>query len=169
MQEHTNLVSFAHGQESGPWGHKIQHLAEIAQSRGWRVDSPDYSHTHDPDARVRQLLAQAPAARRLVLCGSSMGGYVAAHSCRRLGTNGLCLLAPALYLPGYTAEPDVGETDTVVIHGWRDDIVLPDSAIRFARAHHSRLHMVDDGHRLMESLDFVGAVFDALLARVESE
>ncbi|MGH8540495.1 MAG: alpha/beta hydrolase, partial [Stenotrophobium sp.] len=40
-----NLVCFAHGKESGPWGTKITHLAEVARGHGYEVMSPDYSHT----------------------------------------------------------------------------------------------------------------------------
>ena len=75
------LVSFAHGKESGPWGTKITALADIARRCGYAVDSPDYSHSHDPRARLQQLLEQQPQGLPLVLAGSSMGGYVAAHAC----------------------------------------------------------------------------------------
>lgn len=167
MQDNEKLVCFAHGKESGPWGTKIRYLAGIAEERGWRVASPDYSHTHDADARVAQLLEQPPEARRLVLCGSSMGGYVSAMACPPLRPEGLFLLAPALYMPGFEGETDTGDADTVVIHGWRDSIVPPDSAIRFAREHRARLHVVDDEHRLVDSLDFIGAAFDILLDRLD--
>ena len=59
-----HLVCFAHGKESGPWGTKITYLAAIARTRGFAVESPDYSHTHDPRRRLAQLLDQPPRARR---------------------------------------------------------------------------------------------------------
>jgi hypothetical protein len=49
-------IYFAHGKESGPWGAKTQALAEVAQSKGFRVESPNYFKQPDPDARVEQLL-----------------------------------------------------------------------------------------------------------------
>lgn len=167
MRENNKQVVFAHGKESGPWGHKIRRLAAIAEARGWRTMSPDYSNTRDPDARTRQLLDLQPKAKQLVLCGSSMGGYVSAMACHHLKANGLFLLAPALYLPGYEGQPHPADADTVVVHGWFDSIVPPDSAIRFAREHRARLHMVDDEHRLVDSLAFIGTAFDALLTRLE--
>ncbi|MES2489660.1 MAG: alpha/beta hydrolase, partial [Pseudomonadota bacterium] len=100
-----NLVCFAHGKESGPWGTKITHLAETARGRDFEVMSPDYSHTHDPRERVAQLLALAPKAKRLVLVGSSMGGYVSAQACATLKPQALFLMAPALYFPGWDEEP----------------------------------------------------------------
>ena len=47
-----NLVLFAHGKESGPWGSKIKHLAAIAERHNCKVLSPDYSDLMNPDARV---------------------------------------------------------------------------------------------------------------------
>src|SRR5882762_9251169 len=95
------LVCFAHGKESGPWGTKITHLANTAKRRGYEVISPDYSHSHDPRARLAQLLELAPkAGRALVLVGSSMGGYVSAMACAALKPQALLLMAPALYFPG---------------------------------------------------------------------
>jgi len=46
------LVLFAHGKESGPWGNKIQALAEVAKYYEYRVESPDYSDLPDANSRV---------------------------------------------------------------------------------------------------------------------
>lgn len=163
---HTNpLVYFAHGKESGPWGSKIRHLAHIARQRGWAVESPDYSAHKQANARVQQLLALAPAASRLVLCGSSMGGYVSAMACEQLQPDGLFLLAPAMYLPGYAGEPAGCPQDTVVVHGWRDDSVPVANALQFAQSRRAALHLLDDGHRLINSLETIGYLFAALLDR----
>lgn len=158
-------VVFAHGKESGPWGSKISHLAVIAQRLGYAVDSPDYSALADPAARVDHLLEHNPSGAPLVLCGSSMGGYVSAMACQALRPVGLLLLAPALYLPGYPGEPQDCPEDTVVVHGWGDDIVPCEQSIRFARPRGAALHLVNDGHRLVDSLDFIGVVFERLLRR----
>jgi len=50
-------IYFSHGKESGPWGTKIRRLAAVARRVGWQVTSPDYTATHNPDARVQLLLA----------------------------------------------------------------------------------------------------------------
>src|SRR3546814_11352042 len=87
-----NLIVFAHGKESGPWGIKIKHLAKTAEQRGFDVISPDYRHTQEPQARIDQLITLRPQARRLVLAGSSMGGYVSAMARseeRRVGKEGV--------------------------------------------------------------------------------
>src|SRR5205823_1181989 len=118
-----NLVCFAHGKESGPWGTKITHLAEVARRNAFEVISPDYSHTPDPRVRVRQLRDLAPRATRLVLVGSSMGGYVSAQACAALEPAALFLIAPALYFPGWDEEPEGVPALCTVVHGWNDDIV----------------------------------------------
>ncbi|MES1954751.1 alpha/beta fold hydrolase [Salinisphaera hydrothermalis] len=159
-------VVFAHGKESGPWGSKIQHLAAIACDLGFAVDSPDYQGVDDPRERVTRLLEIKPIGQPLVLVGSSMGGYVSAMACAELAPDALLLMAPALYLNGYPGDPRDCPADTVVIHGWHDDIVPVDASITFARPRAAALHLVADGHRLTDSIDFIGRVFADQLKRV---
>lgn len=163
-----NLVVFAHGKESGPWGTKITCLAETAKGCGFDVISPDYSHTHDPAARVAQLLALEPKAQRLVLVGSSMGGYVSAQACQALKPQALFLMAPALYFPGWDAEPAGIPTLCSVVHGWHDDIVPVERGIRFARTHHAALHVLDSDHGLNDQLPALALLLGDLLDRVKA-
>ena len=166
MHKTHRLAVFAHGKESGPWGSKIRALARVAWARGYRVISPDYRGLADPQARVDKLVALAPQADRLVLVGSSMGGYVSAMACADLQPDALLLMAPALYLDGYPGEPRDCPADSLVVHGWRDDIVPVASAWRFARERNAALHLVDDGHRLADSVALIAGLFDAQLARL---
>lgn len=157
------LVVFAHGKESGPWGTKITHLAGVARDAGFAVISPDYSHTHDPKKRVVELLALAPRARTLVLAGSSMGGYVSAMACEELAPAALFLMAPALYFPGWDEEPAGIPRRCSVVHGWGDDIVPVDRAIRFAQRNRAALHVLDSGHTLNDRLPDLARIFGELL------
>ena len=166
LPEH--LLVFAHGKESGPWGTKISHLAETAKAHGYAVISPDYRRQPDPDLRVAQLLALAPQARRaVVLAGSSMGGYVSAMAAGALAPDALFLIAPALYFPGYDREPPVPPALSHVVHGWGDDIVAPDKAIRYAAKHRVPLTMLDAGHTLNERLPELSALLGDLLERAK--
>jgi pimeloyl-ACP methyl ester carboxylesterase len=166
MSQPENLVCFAHGKESGPFGTKITCLANVAERRGFKVISPDYSHTHDPHERVSQLIELAPQARRLVLVGSSMGGYVSAMACAKLRPCALFLMAPALYFPGWEEEPEGIPALCSVVHGWADDIVPVDRSIRFARKNRAELHLLDSGHTLNDQLPALERMFDELLGRV---
>jgi alpha/beta superfamily hydrolase len=158
------LVCFAHGKESSPWGTKITHLAQIARRCGYEVLSPDYSHMPDPHERVRHLLALAPKARQtLVLVGSSLGGYVSAMACAALHPQALFLMAPALYFPGFDEEPRDIPPRTCVVHGWRDEIVPLERALRFAQKHHAALHVLDSAHTLTDQLAMLALLFEALL------
>lgn len=162
-----NLVCFAHGKESGPWGTKITHLAEIARKRGYEVMSPDYSHTQDPRERVLYLLNQVrPQAQRLVLAGSSMGGYVSAMACAQLQPQALFLMAPALYFPGWHEEPLGIPKLCCVVHGWHDDIVSYQRGLDFAKKNSAELHLLDSAHTLNDQLPALSLLFDDLLARV---
>lgn len=164
------LAVFAHGKESGPWGTKITRLAEIARARGYEVISPDYSHTHDPKRRVAQLLALAPTAKKLLLCGSSMGGYVSAMACAALHPQALFLMAPALYFPGWDEEPALCPAMTTVVHGWNDDIVPVAVSQRFASAQKTpvALHLLNSGHTLNDQLPLLARLFDELLERLDA-
>lgn len=162
------LVCFAHGKESGPWGTKIKYLSEIAIGREWEVMSPDYSQTHDPHERVDQLIKLKPEADKLILVGSSMGAYVTAMACEALTPDACYLMAPALYFEGWDEEPEGCPSDTVVIHGWNDDIVPVDAAIRFAQPRKAALHILNSGHNLTDQLPALGQLLSEMLDRVEN-
>lgn len=168
---HEKLVCFAHGKESGPWGTKITRLAEVARTRGYEVISPDYSHTHDPKLRVKQLLDLAPRAKQLVLAGSSMGGYVSAMACAKLKPQALFLMAPALYFPGWDEDPAGCPAMTCVVHGWNDDIVPVQVSERFCKSRSAKpdLHLLNSGHTLTDQLPILVRLFEGLLERVDAQ
>ncbi|HEY9544780.1 MAG TPA: YqiA/YcfP family alpha/beta fold hydrolase [Solimonas sp.] len=165
-----NLIVFAHGKESGPWGIKIKHLAKTAEQRGFDVISPDYRHTQEPQARIDQLITLRPQARRLVLAGSSMGGYVSAMACAALRPQALFLMAPAVHFPfpGWDGEPQDIPKPCTVVHGWHDRIVPLAQAQRFAREHNAALHILDSDHTLNDQLPMLDRLLDQLLADVLS-
>ena len=159
-------VYFAHGRDSGPWGRKIQVLAELARERGFAVESPDYRFSKDPQARIDHLLSlDPPAGRELILVGSSMGGYVSAVASRELKPRGLFLMAPAVYMPGYEPDPQPVAGRMAVVHGWNDEVIPVEHAVRFARAHRAELHLLDDDHSLVGRLDCIAALFGEFLDR----
>ena len=135
-----NVVYFAHGKESGPGGTKITALAEIAKSKGFHVESPDYSDTMDPDVRVQRLLELKPAAQKhLVLVGSSMGSYVSTVASQEIKPAGLFLMAPAFYREGYEYQnPDLSAGIAMIVHGWDDELIPADDIIRYAKEHKTR-------------------------------
>ncbi len=159
----SRCVYFAHGKESGPWGHKIRALAEVARARGFHVESPDYSFTHDPDERIRHLLSLRPSGEPLVLVGSSMGGYVSAIASRELRPKGLFLLAPAVYMPGYAEEPAPRAERIEIVHGWHDTVIPVEHAIRLARTCSARLHLLDSEHTLNDQIPYLTQLFGLFL------
>jgi predicted esterase len=161
------LVHFMHGKESGPGGGKIGALAQVAEARGWDVARLDYSHTMDPARRLQQLLDACAGLRLpLLLVGSSMGGWVAAEAAGRLGARGVFLLAPALYVAGYpTQDPLVPAARTEIVHGWDDQVIPYENAVRFARLRQCTLHLVQGDHRLNARIPLLRELFDAFLLR----
>ena len=173
------LVVFSHGKESGPWGSKIRTLADVAERLGAQVISVDYrehpagtpqdqNSPGEADRRVGQLLSLTPPEhRQLVLVGSSMGGYVSTVASIRLPVDGLFLLAPAFYLPGY-ANQDLAPRakKTMIVHGWGDGVVPVQNSIRFAREHQCDLYLLDGDHRLNAALPKIEPLFELFLKQV---
>lgn len=162
------LVLFAHGKESGPWGSKIRHLAAIAERLDMQVLSPDYSDLADPDARVARLLAMPlPIHDRLVLVGSSMGGYVSTVASHTLRPAALFLMAPAFYMQGYAVQDPVpGVGQVCVVFGWQDDVIPVEHGIRFAQAHAAALHILNGDHRLNGVMAELGILFENFLKKI---
>lgn len=161
-------VVFAHGKESGPWGTKIRALAEVAADLGCKVESIDFSATADPDARVDLLKGVLAAIDGpLFLVGSSMGGYVVTVASAAVRPAALLLLAPAFYLPGYAEQNPAPCADrTVTVHGWHDEVVPVDKVLRFCRQFGVELHLLRDGHRLIDTLPQIEELFRQMLHRV---
>lgn len=162
-------VYFSHGKESGPWGSKIRYLADRAEALGFAVESIDYRGIESPDDRatlLREQLAGEADPAQVVLAGSSMGGYVSTVVAADYPAAGLFLMAPALYMPGYAVQDyPVCIAEVSVIHGWGDDIIPPENAVRFAGEGRHTLQLIDSDHRLNDSLPKVAACFEQLLAR----
>ncbi len=148
-------VIFSHGQESGPWGTKIQAMAETVKSIGCEADSIDYQGIADPTDRVNKLIAEyRDFDDRLILVGSSMGGHVATAAAASLNAAGLFVLAPAYYMEGYEdLTPTAPDIPICIVHGWDDDIVPVKNSIRFAAACKAELHILDSDHRLTANID----------------
>lgn len=164
------VVIFSHGKESGPWGTKITALAAIASGMGWGVESVDYTDLVDPDQRVTRLrnVAAQYSRERLVLVGSSMGGYVATVASETIRPAGLFLMAPAFFLPGYACQdPRPCAVRTTVVHGWNDDIVPVEHSIRWAREHRSELHLLRGDHPLTANLPVIEELFTLFLRSME--
>lgn len=162
------IAIYNHGKDSTPWGEKTLALAAVAERCGYRVESPDYRQQMDPDARVEQLLAMdLTGYDDIVLLGSSMGAYVATVAAETLKPKGLFLLAPAFYLPGYRQTVFQPPADrTLVIHGWRDDVVPPENAWKFCLEHRICLKMLDADHRLISEIPQLAEEFERFLTKI---
>ena len=162
-------VIFSHGQESGPWGTKIRAMAESVRAIGCTADSIDYQGIPDPKARVEKLIAEASGIDdKLILVGSSMGGHVATAAADRMGAEGLFVLAPAYFMPGFEdLTPAPPRARICIVHGWRDDIVPVENSIRFARNCLARLHLVDGDHRLTANIAEINEYLKQFVKEVE--
>ncbi|MEX2123776.1 MAG: YqiA/YcfP family alpha/beta fold hydrolase [Woeseia sp.] len=148
-------VYFSHGQESGPWGAKIQAMAETVKALGCRAESVDYQGIADPTERVAKLIEECNHVDQpLLLVGSSMGGHVATAAAAEVRAIGLFVLAPAYYIEGWEGlTPPAPDIPIVIVHGWRDDVVPVENSIRYAAQCRATLHILDGDHRLTDNID----------------
>ncbi|MES2018703.1 MAG: hypothetical protein V4484_19610 [Pseudomonadota bacterium] len=51
------------------------------------------------------------------------------------------------------------------MHGWNDEVIPCEDAIRYARLRQCSLHLVDGDHRLNSCIPMLRALFDAFLLR----
>ena len=162
------MIVFSHGQESGPWGTKINAMAEMAKALGCEIDSVDYRGLTDPTDRVNKLVDFcASSDRRYVLVGSSMGGHVATAAAAAVAAAGVFVLAPAYYMPGFEAlTPAPPAMPLEIVHGWHDDIVPHENSIRFAAQSAATLHLVDGDHRLTDNIDEINYYLARFIRRV---
>lgn len=164
-------ICFSHGQESGPWGTKIEAMAHVARAEGWPVESLDYQGIADPQARVRVLLAWCNRqAVPPVLVGSSMGGFVALSAAASTEVKGLFLLAPALYVRGYREimPRELPTCPTTIVHGWRDNLIPWRDSVQYASSRSARLLLVDGDHRLGGNLPEICTLFGQFLSELAS-
>ena len=164
-------VYFSHGQESGPWGTKIQSMAATVEKLGCRAESVDDRGIADPTERVKKLIETcAGVTEPLVLVGSSMGGHVATAAAAEVGAIGVFVLAPAYYIPGYeTLTPPPPDMPVVIVHGWNDDVVPVDNSIRFARQCNASLHILDGDHRLTALIDDINALLTRFIRNLAAQ
>ncbi len=164
-------VYFSHGKESGPRGTKIRYLSGIAEKSNCSVKSIDYTAIADPDARVSHLLDSLKTAKDdTVLVGSSMGGYVSLNAAEKVKVKGVFLLAPALFIPGYTKQTyGASQKNLAIVHGWRDDVIPVDMIVEYSKKARCELHVVDGDHRLMDNLELIGGIFELFLRKLLTE
>lgn len=168
-----SLIYFSHGKESGPNATKIRVMETVAREKGLTTVSIDYRGIESPQARVAKLLESVVCqGESLILVGSSMGAYVSIAASRQLQdrgqpVKGLFLLAPAVYMQGYGHYGYSASAQFIkVIHGWHDEIVPADNAIRFAREHSAPLLLLNDTHRLGQSINIIQQQFENFLQEV---
>lgn len=168
MSNDNDVIFFLHGKESGPGGIKIQRLAGLAAAVGIKTVVPDQLAIAKPGQRIEHLLAIAatlPASARIIaLMGSSLGGYVATSAAATLKPAGLFLLAPAFNLPEYNLDmPKTAAANTVVVHGWHDEVIPYQNSVDYASKHQTALHLLDSDHRLLSQLPLIEILFQRFL------
>jgi pimeloyl-ACP methyl ester carboxylesterase len=128
---------------------------------GCGIESLDYSDLMNPDLRVARLLDVLKNEKeKILLVGSSMGGYVSLVASEMIPVRAVFLLAPALYMEGYRHQQYHSSTQHIeIVHGWSDDIIPPEHSIRFARRSDSSLHLISGDHRLNTSIETVSPLF----------
>ncbi|WP_267223334.1 alpha/beta hydrolase [Dyella silvae] len=169
-------IILSHGSDSGPDATKVSVLAAFAESLGWKTLRPDYRNDDvrgfagSVDPRLERLTAaidslDAPP----VLVGSSMGSFVSGLVSLQRPVAGLFLLATPSEIPGYRQPFDLSEgVPTMLYHGWKDDVCPPEGVLAFAGRRRLPLIMVDDDHRLGDSVERIVEQFGLFLTQLDA-
>tara|TARA_Y100000816_G_C26107864_1_gene589478 strand:- start:7740 stop:8180 length:441 start_codon:yes stop_codon:yes gene_type:complete len=137
-------------------------LMEVAESLGFKTKSIDYRQLETPEQRVDLLKSVVRDLKdeKIILVGSSMGGYVSTAVANELDIDGLFLMCPALYLQGYEIQSFKPKTSNIeIVHSWGDDIVPYENSIKFSELNLAKLHLISDNHRLSNTHDFLNQIF----------
>lgn len=169
-QPGLNRMILSHGRESGPNATKITRLDEIASARGYHCRRPDYGTEAGAPERIEKLLnlCSTGEANR-VLVGSSMGAYISAMASQQVDVAGLFLLAPPIFFRGTEPAMRLACGKVTIIHGWQDELIDSSEVIGFARAYGAKLILVNDDHRLKNSMAAIEHEFALFLSELESE
>jgi pimeloyl-ACP methyl ester carboxylesterase len=165
----NRYVVFSHGQDGGPWGRKTTVLADTARAEGFEPESVDYRGIESPQARLAHLMEFCKDLQgELVLVGSSIGAYVSVAAASHLHARGVFLMAPAIYAEGLPPlRKGVLDCPTMVVHGWRDEVVPYEDSARFARDYGASLHLLHDDHRLHNQLNMIRYLFEYFLISLD--
>lgn len=156
-------IILSHGSDSSPLATKVSALAREAEALGWSTERPDFG---DCDARglagsvqprVDQLVERMRAAKTPpLLVGSSMGAFASGLASLQAPCAGLFLLALPTEIPDFGEPFDMArDVPSMLIHGYADDVCVPEPTLAFARERGVPCLMVADGHRLAGHLDTV--------------
>jgi fermentation-respiration switch protein FrsA (DUF1100 family) len=69
-------------------------------------------------------------------------------------------------LPPLPPQAPPASLPTVVVHGWQDEVVPVEHGLRYAQAQRATTFLVDDDHRLIDSLPAIGTWLGGFLARL---
>ncbi len=160
-------IYFLNEQESEPFGIWTASLAEIARRRSCHIhhcSSPKLR----PDLQIRKFLWEVDSdGPETILVGCGVEGYVATVASEALNPAGLFLMAPAFYLPDYAQQNLRSKAGkTILVHGWRDNILQPQRSIHFSQESDVELHLYPAGHALEESREAVEDLFDSFIGDV---
>ncbi len=163
-----NIFLF-HGLEGAPNGSKLLSIANEASKYGYQAHFPDLRSIKNPDKRLdtaREMYADKLANGTNILVGSSLGGYIATCLACEFDVYALFLMAPALYRTGYAIKSYPVQTDRcLIVHGIYDDIVDIETSRTFLKENNgTALLEVQDGHRLLDQIYKLPAMFNLLMA-----
>ena len=93
---------------------------------------------------------------------------MAVASASLLHARGVFLMAPALYLEGLPElRAGVIDCPTVVVHGWRDEVVPYAHSVRFADGAKAALHLLESDHRLHNQVRVIQYLFEYFLIALD--
>lgn len=164
-------IILCHGSNSSPEATKVSALAALGETLGWHTQRLDFraddalGSAESVFPRITRLQAAMDACNTPpLLVGSSMGAFVAGLASLQRPVAGLFLLATPEAIPGYPIGFDLRtDVPTLLIHGWRDEVCPLDDLFAWASRRQLPLLVLDDDHRLGDSMDAITTQFRGFL------
>lgn len=165
----SRYIVFSEGQPGAASSRRFLALADTARSEGYQSESVDYHEQESQGERIARLMATCQDLQGdLVLVGSSVGAYVCIAAASHLHARGVFLLAPAIYTQDLPElREGVLDCPTMLLHGWRDEVVPFEHSLRFAQAHGASLHLLDGDHQLQGQLRLIRYLFEYFLITLD--
>jgi len=176
------MLYYIHGYQSSPVGEKATLLKKTIQAipityREGPAEDLVISHCLD---RIAKIIREDP---RVVLIGSSLGGFLAASTAlAHSNVSQLILLNPAIIPPDINLRTIKGmplrileemreqrlftekiPASITILRGTQDDIVPDQWIICFAKTQNATIQLYDDDHRFSKNLQRLPGIISELL------
>ena len=166
-------VIFSHDKGEKPNGFIFNMLSGIVTIHGHQYEFMDYTDIQSPDQQAFHLTAHLERETEpFILVGAGVGGYASLLATKHHSPQGIFLLAPALYMPGFAVQEYPSHPLVAILHSWSDTVVPVENSEKYLLSMdrtdhiHQSLTTLEGDHGLKEVMFDVYKEFESFLLGV---